>query len=189
MRHMNLRTLLFTLLLACVATTFAQGPRKYKFLVKEVGEKAITLHQNGEKRKLAPRDTLSLKSMITVPKGGKLVIYDFVNLRELTIKEPGMNTLVKFLDGSSKESYTKVTFAGLIALLFSNSQHHDAGATIYRGIETGNNSLDEYVTNINEVLNDPNIKIPEEYAKIMNEVLVDIHSQNEAQPDTTVTSK
>ena len=182
---MNLRTLLFTLLLTSVAVTFAQTPRKYKFLVKEVGEKAITLHYNGEKRKLAPRDTLSLKSMISIPKGGKLVVYDYVNLRELTIKEQGMKTLAKFLDASSKESYTKVTFAGLIALLFSNNQHPDASATIYRGVETGNNSLDEYVTNINEVLKDPSIKIPAEYATILNEVLGDIEGQCEMPTDTS----
>lgn len=189
MKYLNFRTLLLALLVVFAGDAMAQSTRT--FLVKDVGNKAITLHQNKQKRYVVPRELLPINAMITIPKGGKLVVYDNVNLRELTIRESGMNILARFLDGSSKESYTKVTFAGLIALLFSNDDQKDAGGTIYRGNEDmDKNSLDEYVSNIREVLTDTTTNLPEDYASILREVLEDIESsenRNQSESDNTPT--
>lgn len=189
MKYLNFRTLLLAMLIVFAGDALAQSTRT--FLVKDVGDKAITLHQNKQKRYVVPRELLPINAMITIPKGGKLVVYDNVNLRELTIRESGMNILARFLDGSSKESYTKVTFAGLIALLFSNDDQKDAGGTIYRGVEgSDNNSLDEYVSNIHEVLADSTANLPEDYATILREVLEDIEgSGDKAQPASGAASQ
>jgi len=177
MKHINMRASLFVTLLLFAANMLAQAPRT--FLVKEVSGKTITLHDGKKKQSVAPRDLLPINAMITIPKGGKLVVYDHASLRELTIKEAGTNILARFLDGSSKESYTKVTFAGLIALLFSNDEQKDAIGTIYRGQDTNGNSLDEYTDNIRTVLADSLSSVPAEYAEIMKEVLEDIETQSE----------
>jgi hypothetical protein len=185
MKHMNLRSSFLAMLIFMAADILAQTPRT--FVVKEVGDKPIILHQDKKKRNIAPRDLLPLSAMISIPKGGKLVVYDNVRMSEYTIKEPGMNTLAKFLDGSSKESYTKITFAGLIAMLFSEKgEQRDLPATIYRGggTESENNSLDEYVLYIREVLRDSTTNLPEGYAIILTEVLKDIESQNELPADS-----
>lgn len=190
MKHIILRTSFLAVLLVLAVDLLAQAPRT--FVVKEVGEKPVILHQDKKKQNIAPRDLLSLSAMITIPKGGKLVVYDNVRMSEYTIKEPGMNTLAKFLDGSSKESYTKITFAGLIAMLFSEKgEQRDLPATIYRGggIDGENNSLDEYVLNIREVLKDSTANLPEGYATILTEVLQDIESQNESPADSITAPK
>lgn len=172
------------MLFIMAADVFAQVPRT--FVVKEVGTKPVILHQDKKKHQIVSRDVLTLGDMITIPKGGKLVVYDNIRLSEYTIREAGMNTLAKFLSGSQKESYTKVTFAGLIALLFSNEDQKDKGGTIYRGGETdtNNNSLKEYVGFINATLKDSTTNLPEGYAAILEEVLHDIESQGDASTDT-----
>jgi len=187
MKHKILCTSFLFVLLIFAADTLAQTPRT--FVVKEVSEKPVYLHRDKKKYNVAPRDVLPLNAMITIPKGGKLVVYDNVRMSEYTIRESGMNTLAKFLDGSSKESYTKITFAGLIALLFSNNEQRVVPATIYRGGEGGdsNNSLDEYVVYIREVLKDSTTNMPAGYATILTEVLQDIESQSETPADSTAT--
>lgn len=184
MRHLNLHTAFLIMLFVMAVDVLAQAPRT--FVVKEVGAKPVILHQDKKKHQIVSRDVLTLDAIITIPKGGKLVVYDNIRLSEYTIREAGMNTLAKFLHGSHKESYTKVTFAGLIALLFSNEDQKDKGGTIYRGGETdsNNNSLKEYVAFINATLKDPTTSLPEGYAAILEEVLHDIENQGEAPTDT-----
>jgi len=187
MRHINIRSSLLVMLFLLAASMTAQTPRK--FLVKEVGEKPVILHDGKKKVHVASRDLLPINAMITIPKGGKLVVYDHTSLRELTIKEAGTNVLAKFLDGSSKESYTKVTFAGLIALLFSNDKQQDAIGTIYRGHDSNGNSIDEYTADIRTVLADSLANIPSEYTDILKEVLEDIECQCEVPSDTITNAK
>ena len=190
MKHLNLRTLFFAVSFVFAVGVLAQSPRT--FLVKDVGDKPIILHQEKKKRHVAPRDLLPLSAMITIPNGGRLVVYDNVRLCEYIIQESGMMTLAKFLNGSRKESYTKVTFAGLIALLFSDKQEErDMPATIYRGSENDpdNNSIDEYIANIQNVLNDSTLNLPNDYATILKEVLDDMEGQSEVQTDSVTTKE
>ena len=187
---MKLQAFFFFLALVFAAEIPAQTPRT--FVVKEVGNKPVILHHDKKKQKVAPRDLLSLNAMITIPNEGMLVVYDNVRLSEYTIQKAGMNTLAEFLNGSSKASYSKITFAGLIAMLFSNNdERRDVPATIYRGEEGDNNenSIDEYVANIREVLKDSTTNLPKEYAAILTEVLQDIESQSEISNDSTIVHK
>ena len=96
MRHFNLRTLLFFLFISLTGFTFAQKVTR-TFLVKEVGDKPVVRYQGKQKIRIAPCDSLTLTTMINIPKGGRLVVYDNDKLCELTITEPGLDVLGKDL--------------------------------------------------------------------------------------------
>jgi hypothetical protein len=134
MRHLNLRTSLFTLLLSFAASVLAQTPVQ-TFLVGEVS-KSVILYQGNKKLAVTPGDELPLSAMLTIPDHGRLVVYNEGKLRQYTIMQSGTYTLAELLSNSKKKNVPEKAFKGIIKLVTSGNKLPDGVATIDREIHT-----------------------------------------------------
>lgn len=134
MKHLNLRTSLFALLLTAAVSLFAQTPMQ-TFLVGEVS-KSVILYQGNKKLAVTPGDELPLSAMLTIPENGRLVVYNEGKLRQYTIMQTGTYTLAEFLSTSKKKNVPEKAFKGIIKLVTSGSKLPDGVATIDREIRT-----------------------------------------------------
>lgn len=134
MRHLNLRTSLFALLLSFAASVLAQTPVQ-TFLVGEVS-KSVILYQGNKKLAVTPGDELPLSAMLTIPDHGRLVVYNEGKLRQYTIMQSGTYTLAELLSNSKKKNVPEKAFKGIIKLVTSGNKLPDGVATIDREIHT-----------------------------------------------------
>ena len=134
MRHLNLRTSLFTLLLSFAASVLSQTPVQ-TFLVGEVS-KSVILYQGNKKLAVTPGDELPLSAMLTIPDHGRLVVYNEGKLRQYTIMQSGTYTLAELLSNSKKKNVPEKAFKGIIKLVTSGNKLPDGVATIDREIHT-----------------------------------------------------
>lgn len=132
MKRMNLRTSLLALLLTFAAGIFAQTPVQ-TYLVGGVS-KTVILHQGGKKLAITPGDQLPLNAMITIPEGGRLVVYNESKMRQYTILQSGTYTLAELLNSSKKKNVTQNAIAGIIRIATTGSNLPDAAATTIRPI-------------------------------------------------------
>ena len=134
MKHLNLRTSLFALLLSFAASVLAQTPVQ-TFLVGEVS-KSVILYQGNKKLAVTPGDELPLSAMLTIPDHGRLVVYNEGKLRQYTIMQSGTYTLAELLSNSKKKNVPEKAFKGIIKLVTSGNKLPDGVATIDREIHT-----------------------------------------------------
>lgn len=140
MKAMTFRTSLLALLLTFAAGIFAQAPVQ-TFLVGEVS-KSVILHQGSKQLAVIPGDMLPLGAMLTIPEGGRLVVYNEAKLRQYTIMKSGTYTLAELLDNSKKKNVPEKALAGIIKRVTSKGSLPDGVATIDRVIRTDSTSTD-----------------------------------------------
>lgn len=94
---------------------------------------SITVKDGKRTLTLAPSDVLTPKNVITIPKGGKLILLNTSSKEQFTFTKDGTSALSDMLKVARKTSLPEATFRYLIRQLTAREAPLDGGGVIYRG--------------------------------------------------------
>lgn len=94
---------------------------------------SITAKDGKRTLALAPNDVLTPSDLVTIPKGGKLILLNTSSKQQFTITKDGTFFLSDMIKGARRSNLPEATFKYLMKQLTAREAPLDGGGVIYRG--------------------------------------------------------